>query len=135
MSSGVTVNESVLKEFEKVKYMTSAYAVFKLSHDNTEFVVDTTGNDHDWETFLGALPENEPRLAVSDFRYKIGDEERNKMVYVVWSPEDAKVKSKMVYANTRGTLRQYLAGISREIEASELSELSYDVVLGRMPAK
>jgi hypothetical protein len=56
--------------------MTSAYAIFKISHENAEFVVDTTGNDHDWETFLGALPENEPRLAVSDFRYKIGDEER-----------------------------------------------------------
>jgi hypothetical protein len=72
----VTVNESVLQEFEKVKYMTSTYAIFKLSHDNTEFVVDRAGNDHDWETFLRDMPENEPRLAVADFRYKIGDEER-----------------------------------------------------------
>lgn len=56
--------------------MTSAYAIFKLSHDNTEFVVEKAGNDHDWETFLGDLPLNEPRLDVSDFRYKIGDEER-----------------------------------------------------------
>jgi hypothetical protein len=57
------------------------------------------------------------------------------MIYVVWSPEDAKVKSKMVYAHARGTLRSCLAGISREIKATEFSELSYDVVLGRMPAK
>lgn len=76
------------------------------------------------------------------------------MIYVVWSPEDAKVKvsrcmrvlqymevllillqSKMIYAHARGTLRRCLDGISREIEATEFFEFSYDVVLGRMPAK
>jgi hypothetical protein len=45
------------------------------------------------------------------------------------------LQSKMAYAHARGTLRSCLVGISREIEATEFSELSYDVVLGRMPAK
>jgi len=76
------------------------------------------------------------------------------MIYVVWSPEDAEFKvsrcmwvlqymegllillqSKMIYAHARGTLRRCLDGISREIEATEFSELSCDVVLGRMPTK
>ena len=57
------MDSKVVEEFEKVKDKILAYAIFKLSTDGTQFVVDKVSDDHDWDTFLEDFSETEPRFA------------------------------------------------------------------------
>lgn len=42
------------------------------------------------------------------------------------SPDDAKIKSKMLYASSREALRRALVGIAAEIQGTEFSEVAYE---------
>lgn len=48
----------------------------------------------------------------------------NKLVFMNWSPDSAKVKSKMMYASTKDFFKGHLDGISAEFQASELDEVT-----------
>jgi len=53
---------------------------------------------------------------------------RNKITFLSWSPDNAKIKQKMLFASSRDALKRALTGISVEIQGSDLSEVSYDAV-------
>ena len=82
------------------------------------------------------LPENDCRYAVYDFEYERGQGEgvRNKICFIVWSPDTAKVKSKMLYASSKDAIRKKLVGVANEIQATDSAEVSYDTVLDRVRA-
>ena len=42
------------------------------------------------------------------------------------SPDEAKIKQKMVFAASRDALRHQLVGISTEIQGTDLSEVAYE---------
>ena len=48
------------------------------------------------------------------------------------SPDTSKIKSKMVYAASKDALRKKLVGVATEIQATDFSEVSYDVVLEKV---
>jgi len=105
------------------------YIIYKISNDLTEIVIDSTG-DLDYEDFLGVLPEEECRWAIYDFEYeKEGAGRRNKITFLSWSPDNAKIKQKMLFASSRDALKRSLTGVAIEIQGSDLSEVSYEVVL------
>lgn len=43
------------------------------------------------------------------------------------SPDDAKIKQKMVFASSRDALRRSLVGIATEIQGTDYSEVEHDV--------
>ena len=47
------------------------------------------------------------------------------------SPDIAKVRSKMVYASSKDRFKRELDGISFELQATDPSEMSLDIVKGR----
>jgi cofilin len=53
---------------------------------------------------------------------------RRPIIFVLWCPDQAPTKLKMIAAGTKHTFRQLLTGISYEIAATDLSELSLDHV-------
>lgn len=75
---------------------------------------------------------------------------RNKILFITWSPDTARVRvcltplssslttflthlqSKMVYASSRASLRDSLNGIGGEIQATDLSEIDYTTVLEKV---
>jgi len=66
---------------------------------------------------------------VYDFAY-IGKEgvEKNKLFFVSWVPDVAKIKQKMLYASSKEAFRRMLDGIQLEIQATDASEIEESVL-------
>lgn len=59
--------------------------VFRLSDDNSEVIVDTTGAPTaGYDEFIQALPDNDCRYAVYNVEYSTEDGERAKFVFFLW---------------------------------------------------
>ncbi|WFD43228.1 cofilin [Malassezia psittaci] len=143
MSSGVQVNQNCLEQFQALKLGKKIrFIIYELSADNTEIVVAKTSDSSNYDDFVAELPAGECRYAIYDFEYQKGDEgKRNKIVFVTWyvaqkltirSPDESKVKQKMLYASSKDALRKALVGIAAEIQGTDLSEVSYDAVLEKV---
>jgi len=134
MSSGVAVNEEVLAKYQELKLGHSLrYALFKLNADQTAVVVDSTaGPSATYEDFVKALPANDCRYAVYDFEYEADGGQRNKILFVVWAPDSAKIKAKMLYASTKDAIRKKLVGVGVEIQATDLAEIDREAVLEKV---
>ncbi|KAJ7367205.1 actin depolymerizing factor [Mycena albidolilacea] len=133
MSSGVAPNPVCLETFQELKIgKKHKYIVFGLNPTNTEIIVLKTSQSTNYEEFIADLPEFECRWAIYDFEFeKEGAGKRNKIVFVSWSPDDAKIKAKMVAASSKDALRRALVGIAVEIQGTDYSEVAYEAVLDR----
>jgi len=132
--SGVAVDPSCSEAFQQLKLSKSAkFIIFKINDDKTSIVVSKQSNDADYDTFLAELPENDCRYAVYDFEFSKGDEgKRNKICFYAWSPDTAPIKSKMVYASSKESIKRSFNGIGAEIQGTDYAEVSYDSVLEKV---
>jgi len=133
MASGVTVNQICLDAFQALKAQrANKYIVFQLNDDRTEVVVSKTSTSCVYNEFLRDLPEDDCRWAVYDLEFeKTGAGVRNKICFVSWSPDSAKIKSKMVYASSRDALRRALIGVAVDIQAADYDEASFEALLDK----
>jgi cofilin len=113
------------------------YVIFTFSEDLRHVVVDkaqppsSTYND-----FLDDLPPRDVRYAVYDYDYSASDgTNRNKLVFIVWAPDIAPVKRKMLIASTKVAVKNALSGISLEIQATDDSEIQESVILAKCQAQ
>jgi len=131
MSSGVGVHSECLEFYQELKLKKKwKYIIFRVSNDKTEIVKYKESTSQDYDDFLADLPEAECRWAVYDLEFQ--KEEggvRNKIVFYHWSPDNAKVKDKMLAASSRDALRRSLVGIAVEIQGTDYSEVAYESVL------
>ena len=51
------------------------------------------------------------------------------MTQSIRAPDTAKIKSKMVYAGSKDALTRSLVGVSTKISATDLSELTVDILV------
>ena len=52
----------------------------------------------------------------------------NKLVFLNWAPDCARVKSKMMFASTKDFFKGHLDGVSAEFQASDLGDISEEEV-------
>ncbi|EPS97491.1 hypothetical protein FOMPIDRAFT_1024976 [Fomitopsis schrenkii] len=132
--SGVGVNPKCLEAYQQLKLGKKIkYIVFTLSPDNTEIIVAKQSESQNYDDFLADLPEAEPRWAVYDFEYeKEGAGKRNKITFFSWSPDDSKIKQKMLFASSKDAIRRSLVGIASEIQGTDYSEVAYESVLDKV---
>ncbi|MFH8453916.1 actin-binding ADF family protein [Streptomyces fungicidicus] len=117
-----------LKLGKKLKYI-----IFHLNKENTEIAVEKSSDSVDYDNFLADLPEDECRWAVYDLEYEKeeGVGKRNKLTFVSWAPDSAKMKQKMAYASSKDMLRRALTGIAVEIQGTDFSEVAHENVLDK----
>jgi len=134
MSSGVGVNDDVLNKYQELKLGHSLrYAIFKISDNAQEIHVDSTAPPSaSYNDFVKVLPPNHARYAVYDYEYQFEGGQRNKILFVVWTPATATVKQKMLYAASKEALRKKLVGIGVEVQATDLSEIDNEAVLEKV---
>ncbi|CAO1613359.1 unnamed protein product [Parajaminaea phylloscopi] len=134
MSSGIAVNQECLEVFQQLKLgKKHKYIIYALSPDNREIIVAKTSSSADYDEFIKELPAQECRYAIYDFEYEKGDEgKRNKICFYTWSPDESKIKQKMVYASSKDALRRALVGISAEIQGTDFSEVEHQIVLEKV---
>lgn len=131
----VAVNDSSLQAFNELKLgKNHKYVIYRISDDKTEIIVDKKSTDGTYDDFIGELPENDCRYAVYDFEYETasGEGKRSKIVFYIWSPDTAPVKSKMIYASSKDALRRALNGVSTEVQGTDFAEVSFETVLEKV---
>ena len=132
MSSGVAVNDACMSAFQELKMNKKLkFILFKLNDDLTEVVVDKTSNGT-YEEFLGLLPKKGCRYAVFDLEFDFGEGPRSKIIFFTWSPDESKIKEKMLYASSKDSIRKKLVGVQTEIQATDFSEVAKEVVLDKV---
>lgn len=138
-SSGVTVQDNVVTEFNGIKIGHKyQYITLKLTSDNKEIEVEKTvaNNASTFEDFVRQLPANDCRYAVYDFHFDAGNAgQRQQLIFVVWCPETANVRTKMLYASSKDALKKKLVGISHEVQATDYSDLALKEVTEKVMCK
>ncbi|KAI0662161.1 recombinant Actophorin [Cubamyces menziesii] len=135
MASGVGVNPECLQAYQELKLgKKTKYIIFTLSKDNTEIIVEKKSPPTStYDDFLADLPEGECRWAVYDFDFEKEDGgKRSKITFYSWSPDDSKVKQKMLFASSKDALRRSLVGIAAEIQGTDFSEVAHESVLDKV---
>ncbi|CAJ0548854.1 Ff.00g024670.m01.CDS01 [Fusarium sp. VM40] len=129
----VEVSPDVNEEFQKLKDHSLTFIICNLNKELKEIVVEKSGTESDWDGFVAELPETECRWAIYDFSFEEeGGGKRNKIVFISWTPDSAKIKQKMIFTSSKAVLRRGLVGIASEIQATERSEVSYQSVIEKV---
>jgi len=141
--SGVIVAPDCIATFNDLKLNKKyKYIIYKLSDDNREIVVEEASDNKEWEYFRQKLFDAKsksksgaegpgPRYAVYDFGYQLafGEGERSKITFIAWSPDNAGVMAKMVYASSKEALKRSLNGIATELQANDQDDIEYQSAL------
>jgi len=141
--SGVMVKDECVTAFEELqanqKYQ---FIIYRLSEDKKsielehcedqtieKYAKDVTNETH-WKTFYDYLQkiqkEKDCRFATYDFRYETSEgSSRNKIAFLLFCPEDAHVKKRMLYASSKDALKLKLGkGIKEDIQAGDMDSVT-----------
>ncbi|PKI52058.1 hypothetical protein CRG98_027474 [Punica granatum] len=131
-ASGMAVDdECKLKFYELKAKRNHRFIIFKI--EGQKVVVEKVGSPEEtYDDFANSLPADECRYCVFDFDF-ITDEncQKSKIFFIAWSPDTSKVRSKMVYASSKDRFKRELEGIQVELQATDPSEMSLDIIKGR----
>ncbi|CAK9169495.1 unnamed protein product [Ilex paraguariensis] len=131
-ASGMAVLDDCKLKFLELKAKRNyRFIIFKI--EGQEVVVEKLGSPAEsYEDFTASLPADECRYAVFDFDF-ITDEncQKSKIFFIAWSPDTSRVRMKMVYASSKDRFKRELDGIQVELQATDPSEMSLDIVKSR----
>jgi len=144
--SGASVHPDCITKFNELKLNKKIkYIIYKLDDSYKEIVVEEASEDGDWDAFreklISAQSKNKagkagkgPRYAVYDFNYDLasGEGSRSKITFIAWSPDDAGIQPKMVYASSKDALKRALNGIATEFQANDEDDIEYQSVLAKV---
>jgi cofilin len=87
------------------------------------------GAETTYDEFVAMLPADDCRYVVYDFEWTAeGEGQRNKILFISWSPDTSRIKSKMIYASSKDTLKKSLVGLAKDVQATDQSEIDYQTV-------
>ncbi|RWR91868.1 actin-depolymerizing factor [Cinnamomum micranthum f. kanehirae] len=133
-ASGMAVDDECKLKFLELKSKRNfRYIVFKIEEVAQKIKVEKLGQPEDsYDDFTASLPANECRYAVYDFDFTTDENcQKSKIFFIAWSPDTSRVRSKMVYASSKDRFKRELDGIQVELQATDPSEMSLDIVKGR----
>jgi cofilin len=81
-----------------------------------------------YEEFRSQLPERDCRYAIFDYEFQVDGGQRNKITFILWAPDSAPIKAKMMYTSTKDSIKKKLVGIQVEVQATDASEISEEAV-------
>ena len=74
---------------------------------------------------MQGLPESEGRFAVFDIRWVQDDgRKRDSVCFVTWTPDNARIRQKMLYGSTGESFKASLQGIKATIAAHDIEDLT-----------
>jgi len=138
MSSGVEVTEACISAFQDMKIPDSSKPrnrciIFKISDDKKKIEIEKVilKNEKDQEQqyneIVQELPPKEGRYIVWDLlipNAKSG-KENDKLIFMSWSPDDAPVQSRMIFASSKDAIKKKLQGIGTAVDCSDMDEANY----------
>ncbi|PIN24589.1 Actin depolymerizing factor [Handroanthus impetiginosus] len=131
-ASGMAVRDECKLKFLELKAKRNyRFITFKIV--GQEVVVDKLGEPGEtYADFTASLPSDECRYAVFDFDFITNENcQKSKIFFIAWSPDTSKVRMKMVYASSKDRFKRELDGIQVELQATDPSEMSLDIIKAR----
>ncbi|KAL5215857.1 hypothetical protein ABZP36_007258 [Zizania latifolia] len=126
-------DECKLKFLDLKSKRSFRFITFKIDERTQQVVVDKLGLPGDtYDDFTASMPASECRYAVFDFDF-VTDEncQKSKIFFISWSPDTSRVRSKMLYASSKDRFKRELDGIQVELQATDPSEMSMDIIKAR----
>jgi len=146
--SGVKCDELIRPTFEEQLKKTNAadrlkFMVCKIADDKssiklvgTSKLSEHASNKAAWEAFSKQLPDNDSRYGIFLFEEKAEDGSLlSKIIFLLWAPDAAPVKSKMLATSSLDAIKTQLPGIQIEIQATDNSERDYQEVWDKIKSK
>ncbi|KAL8138619.1 hypothetical protein V2J09_004620 [Rumex salicifolius] len=133
-TTGMKVTEECKNSFMEMKWKkVHRYIVFKIDEKSRRVTVDKVGSAGEGYSDLAAsLPSDDCRYAVFDFDFVTVDNcRKSKIFFIAWAPSASRIRAKMLYATSKDGLRRALEGIHYEVQATDMSEMGFDVILDR----
>ncbi|XP_057979460.1 actin-depolymerizing factor 1-like [Malania oleifera] len=133
-ASGMAVDDDCKLKFLELKAKrTYRFIVFKIEEKQKQVVVEKLGEPtQSYEDFTASIPANECRYAVYDFDFVTEENcQKSRIFFIAWSPDTAKVRSKMIYASSKDRFKRELDGIQVELQATDPTEMGLDVIKSR----
>ncbi|KAK4476578.1 hypothetical protein RD792_015735 [Penstemon davidsonii] len=133
-ASGIAVSDECKLRFLELKAKRNhRYIVFHIDDKAQQVMVEKVGNQSEtYEDFTNSLPANECRYAVFDYDFTTDENcHKSKIYFIAWSPEIARVRTKMLYASSKDRFKRELDGIQVELQATDPSEMSLDIIKER----
>ncbi|KAJ0044323.1 hypothetical protein Pint_06245 [Pistacia integerrima] len=133
-ASGMAVHDDCKLKFLELKAKrTYRFIVYKIEEKQKQVIVEKLGEPTDsYENFTASLPADECRYAVYDFDFVTEENcQKSKIVFIAWSPDTSKVRSKMIYASSKDRFKRELDGIQIELQATDPTEMGLDVIRSR----
>ncbi|KAH9719630.1 actin-depolymerizing factor 1 [Citrus sinensis] len=126
-------DECKLKFLELKAKRSYRFIVFKIEEKIQQVTVEKLGEPNEsYEDFTASLPADECRYAVYDFDFTTDENcQKSKIFFVAWSPDTSRIRSKMLYASSKDRFRRELDGVQVELQATDPSEMSLDIVKSR----
>ncbi|VFQ91420.1 unnamed protein product [Cuscuta campestris] len=131
-ASGISVHDDCKLRFLELRAKrTHRYIVFKI--EKMQVVVEKLGEPKEgYADFTTALPANECRYAVYDYDFlSVDNAPKSRIFFIAWCPDTSQVRSKMTYASSKDRFKRELDGIQVELQATDPSEMSLDVLKER----
>ncbi|XP_068607756.1 cofilin-2 [Brachionichthys hirsutus] len=140
MTSGVTVNDEVIRVFNDMKVRKSSTqeeakqrkkaVLFCLSEDRKKIVVEEGKQilvgetvDDPYACFVKLLPLDDCRYGLYDAFYETKESKKEDLVFIFWAPENAPLKSKMIYASSKDAIKKKFTGIKHEWQVNGLEDI------------
>jgi cofilin len=130
--TAIKVRDDCLPVWDDIKIRhKNRYLLFNFSDDLRYVVVEKAApKEATYDNFLDDLPTRDVRYAVYDYEWKADDDTiRNKLVFVVWAPDVAPVKRKMLIASTKTSVKNALTGVAVELQATDDCEIEEMMML------
>ncbi|KAL3829131.1 hypothetical protein ACJIZ3_017933 [Penstemon smallii] len=134
-ASGMAVHDDCKLKFMELKAKrTHRFIVYKIEEKQKEVIVEKLGEPIEtYEDFTSSLPAEECRYAVFDFDFVTEENvQKSRIFFIAWSPDTAKVRSKMIYASSKDRFKRELDGIQVELQATDPTEMGLDVFKSRV---
>eukprot|EP00622_Pseudochattonella_farcimen_P003797 FR739044.1.p1 GENE.FR739044.1~~FR739044.1.p1 ORF type:complete len:140 (+),score=18.60 FR739044.1:78-497(+) len=132
MATGIDVPDEVVATFSDFKLKRTSYRVLQFKIEGTAIVAAThleKGGEDWFDEFLGQLDTTQPRFIFIDYDYETTDgRPADKLVFVSWIPDDCKIKDKMKYAGTKESMKTACVGVSLNLNATDLDEITADIL-------
>lgn len=133
-ASGMAVHDDCKLKFLELKTKrTHRFIIFKIEEKQKQVVVEKLGEPTEsYEDLAACLPADECRYAVYDFDFMTEENcQKSRIFFIAWSPDTARVRSKMIYASSKDRFKRELDGIQVELQATDPTEMGLDVFRSR----
>ncbi|XP_071377046.1 non-muscle cofilin 1-like [Centroberyx affinis] len=134
MASGVRVSDEVLALFNKMRVHHSGddyqehskFVLLKIDNDkiivdedNNLKVKDVKGDENVYKRLTSLLPKKQCCYALYDCCYETKETAKEDLVFIMWAPQDAPIKQRMLYASSCTGFKKALPGIKHEWQIND----------------